>query len=151
MQLQKTFIAASIAMALAAAPLHAARAGIFTKAAVVVVGGVALSKAQAAKHCSENPSDAQCSKKGGEAAPAIAGAAPTAAGAPGAAPAPKAAKDPNAMIDAGAAKAKDAAAKATAWFAKKKAEHAAKKAAREAAAGQAPGAAPAATAPVPAK
>lgn len=154
MQLQKTLVALSVAMALAAAPFHGARAGIIGKAFVlgsIVVGGVALNKAQASKHCLENPSDPQCAKiKGAEASPVAAGAPPAAVPAPGAAPAPKA-KDPNAMIDAGAAKAKDATAKATAWFAKKRAERAAKKAAQEAAAGQAPGAAPAAPAPVPAK
>ena len=48
---------------------------------------------------------------------------------PEAAGAPKPAKDANAMIDAGAAKAKAAAAKLSAWVAKKKAEHDAKKAA----------------------
>lgn len=134
-------VCGSIAL-LPAAPTHA---GIVKKMFVVgsvIVGGVALSKAQASNHCSANPSDAQCEKhvKGTDADPAIVApkpsgadtsATPTQPAQPGVADAPKPARDANTMIDAGAAKAKEAATKFSGWLAKKKAEHDAKKAGAE--------------------
>jgi hypothetical protein len=154
-------LAAMLSASVAVLPMQAAQAGLFKKIFVVgsvLVGGVALSKAAATKHCASNPADPQCVKhvKGTDADPALAGAAqtsPTPVGAPvgAAAQGPKVTKDPNAMIDAGAAKAKDLTAKAGSWIARKKAEHEAKKAARAAAsAGVAPAAAGAPVAAAPA-
>jgi hypothetical protein len=133
---------AAAAIALGAAP---ANAGLILKAfelGSVVVGGVALSKSMATKHCSEHPEDPQCAKsvKGTDADPAIVAPKPVAPGAavaaqtPAAPAAKPAAKDANAMIDAGAAKAKETASKVGAWVARKKAEHDAKVAARQSAA-----------------
>lgn len=175
--MSKAFLAAAFASALSIAPIQPASAGIVSKATKafavgsVVVGGIALSQAGAAKHCAENRADPQCDKsvKGTDADPDLAKSGPAAGpvgapvgtpvGVPGAAPvgapvfgggaAPKAPKDPNALIDAGAAKAKDLAAKGSAWLAKKKAEREAKAAAK--AAGAAPGSPVAASEPAPAQ
>lgn len=158
--MRKTLVALLVASAVAGAPV-AAQAGLIKKAFMVgsiVVGGIALSKAAAQKHCAASPQDPQCAKvKGTDAEPVAVGAAaaPTVATAPGAVAVatPKPARDPNAMIDAGAAKAKSLAAKTSAWIAQKKAEHDARKAAKAAQAGgvASPAAVVAAPAPTVAK
>lgn len=150
--MKKTTLAACLALSLAAGPMQVAHAGAIAKAftiGTIVVGGVALAKAAATKHCAANPADPQCAKLAGtDADPKLAQA--PAAGAPvAAAPAPKP-MDANAVIDAGAAKAKNITAKAEGWIAKKKAEYEARKAAKAGAG--APAAAPApAPAPIPAQ